>query len=119
MITSYRDLIAWQKAMDLTVAVYRLSAELPDSERFGLVAQVRRAAVGVAANLAEGHERKSRGDYRRFVGVARGSLAEVETHLTLMRRLGYVKDNPLAPVESLAHEVGKILSGLLRRLARP
>lgn len=117
MIRSYRDLIVWQKSMDLTVAVYRLSRQLPAAERFGLMSQVQRAAASVPANIAEGHERRSRGDFRRFVSVARGSLAEVETHLELIDRLDYVAKEVTKPLELLASEVGRMLSVLLRRLS--
>jgi four helix bundle protein len=118
MIRSYRDLVVWQKSMDLAVEIYQLCRNLPVEERFGLVAQVRRAAVAVAANLAEGHERRSRADFRRFVSIARGSLAEVETHLELSHRLGYTAKGTAERLESLAGEVGRMLSGLYVRLAR-
>lgn len=116
-IRSYRDLVVWQKAMDLTVGVYRLSRKLPSGERFGLVAQIQRATIAIPANLAEGHERRTRADYRRFVSMARGSLAEVETHLELIRRMDYAENGLIAPMESLAGEVGRMLSRLLQRLA--
>jgi four helix bundle protein len=103
--------------MDLTVGIYRLSRKLPSAERFGLGAQIQRAAVAIAANLAEGHERRTRADYRRFVSMARGSLAELETHLELIQRMEYVDRQVAAPIESLAAEVGRMLSGLLHRLA--
>jgi four helix bundle protein len=118
MIRSYRDLVVWQKSMDLAVEIYQLSRKLPVEERFGLAAQIRRAVVAVAANLAEGHERRSRADFRRFVSIARGSLAEVETHLELSHRMGYAAKATAERVGSLAGEVGRMLSGLYLRLAR-
>jgi four helix bundle protein len=116
MIKSYRDLVVWQKAMELAVQTYRLCRLLPGTERFGLVSQLQRAAVAIPANLAEGHERRSRGDYRRYVSVALGSLAEVETHLELVHRLEFASSEATQGIELLAAEVGRMLSALLRRL---
>jgi len=116
MIKSHRDLIVWQKSMTLTVEIYRLTRSLPTREQFGLVSQLQRAAVSIPANIAEGHSRGSRGDYRRHISVARGSLAEMETHLELARRLGLVPERASATAESLTTEVGRMLSTLLYRL---
>ena len=119
MIKSYRDLIVWQKSMTLAVEIYQLTRRLPARERFGIASQLQRASVSIPANLAEGHSRGSRGDYRRHVSVARGSLAEVETHLELIRRIGLISGKESSTSESLADEVGRMLSGLLRRLKQP
>jgi four helix bundle protein len=119
MIKSYRDLIVWQKSMTLAVEIYRLGRRLPPRERFGFSSQVQRASVSIPANLAEGHSRGSRGDFRRHVSVARGSLAELETHLELVRRIGLISAKETAAAESLAGEVGRMLSALLRRLKQP
>lgn len=119
MIKSYRDLIVWQKSMALTVEIYRLTRKLPVREQFGLVSQLQRAAVSIPANIAEGHSRGSRGDYRRHVSVARGSLAELETHLELTRLLGLAPEGATASAETLATEVGRMLSALLHRLKQP
>lgn len=119
MIKSYRDLIVWQKSMTLTVAIYRLARRLPAREQFGFSSQLQRASVSIPANLAEGHSRGSRGDFRRHVSVARGSLAELETHLELVRRVGLVSATETAAAESLTEEVGRMLSALLRRLKQP
>jgi len=119
MIKSYRDLIVWQKSMTLAVETYQLTRRLPTREQFGIASQLRRASVSIPANLAEGHARGSRGDFRRHVSVARGSLAEVETHLELTRRIGLITRKETATVESLAAEVGRMLSALLRRLKQP
>ncbi len=116
MIKCYRDLVVWQKAMDLTVQTYRFCRQLPGTERFGLVSQLQRAAAAIPANLAEGHERRSRGDFRRYVSVALGSLAEVETHLELARRLEFASSEATHGLELQAAEVGRMLSALLRRL---
>jgi len=87
MATCYRELVVWQKAMSLAEAAYAVAGLLPDSERFGLSSQIRRAAISVPSNIAEGHERRSRAEYRRFIAIACGSLAELETQLELANRL--------------------------------
>ena len=102
--------------MDLSVEVYRLSASFPRDERFGLTAQVRRAATSVPANVAEGNARGTRKDYAHFVSIARVSLAETETFILLAVRLGYVNDGRVAPALELANEVGRMLNALRSRL---
>ncbi|MDD4891723.1 MAG: four helix bundle protein, partial [Phycisphaerae bacterium] len=89
-IRSYRDLEVWQKGTDLVVEVYRLAKLFPSDEIFGLTSQIRRSSVSVPANTAEGHGRLHRGDYVRHLSIARGSLAETETHLLLALRLEYI-----------------------------
>ena len=103
--------------MDLAVAVYQHSKVFPPDERFGLRLQLRRAAVSVAANIAEGHGRTRKREYARFVLIARGSLKEAETHLYLAQRLGYLRDDDLAALISLATRVNKLITGLHKRLA--
>ncbi len=117
MAASYRDLTVWQKAMDLSVEVYRVSALFPRDERFRLTSQITRAATSVPANIAEGNARGTRKEYAQFVSIARGSLAETETFLLLALRLGYVTEDSTAPVLALATEVGKMLNTLRSRLA--
>ena len=88
-VRSYKDLVAWQKSMDLVTAVYRASQEFPKEEIFGLVSQTRRAAVSVPSNIAEGHARTSKKEFQYFLSNARGSLAELETQLTIAHQLAY------------------------------
>jgi four helix bundle protein len=116
VIRSYRDLIVWQKSMDLTVDVYHLTRAFPSDERFGLTAQIRRRAGSIPANVAEGHSRHSRGDYRRSTALACGSLAELETHLEIGLRMEYVDRSATAAVLDLTDQVGKVLSTLHRKL---
>ena len=111
-IKSYKDLVVWQKAMDMTSLVNRVTADLPADERFGLVSQARRAAVSVPANLAEGHRRSSTKDYLRFVSIAAGSLAELETLVELAARLYSIQSISLEELVSNADEVGRMLRGL-------
>ena len=112
---SYRDLIAWQKSMDLVEEVYLGSRHFPDDERFGLTSQIRRAAVSIPSNIAEGHSR-STADFLRFLSIARGSLSEVETQWQTTQRLGYVEKS--TPLLQRTEELGRILNGLIRSLKR-
>ena len=113
---SYRDLIVWQKAMDLSVEFYALTASFPSGERYGLVSQIRRAAASIAANIAEGHERTHRGEYLHFLSIARGSLGELETHLLLTVRLGFKSEAEVAALLNRCDELGRMLRHLVRRL---
>jgi len=117
-IRTYRDLAAWQRAMDLAECTYRVTEALPPDERFGLVSQMRRAAASVSANIAEGHGRGHRVEFRRYLQIARGSLCEVQTYAELTRRLGWIKGPDLTKLRDLCHEVDAILAGLLRSLGR-
>ena len=117
-IRTYRDLAAWQKAMTLAQGTYRATETFPESERFGLVSQMRRSATSVAANVAEGFGRGRKAEFRRFLEVARGSLFELQTHAELARRLGWLKGTALTEVRDLSHEVDAILSGLIRSVKR-
>ena len=113
-IRSFRDLIAWQKAIDLCQRVYEVSQCFPADERFGLVAQIRRAAVSVPSNIAEGYGRGQKLDYVRFLRVARGSLFEVETQLLLAVRLGFANGDSVGLVSGLVREVDRIRCALIR-----
>lgn len=114
----YKDLIAWQKAMDLVEVVYRASGRFPADERFGLTSQVRRAVVSIPSNIAEGYARAGRNDYPRFLDIARGSANEVETQILLAARLGFTKDRPVEHLLGLIDEVQRILKGLVKGLKR-
>lgn len=115
-IKSYRDLLVWQKAMDLVADCYRYVDALPKNETYGLISQVRRAAVSVPANIAEGHGRDHLGDYLRHLSMANGSLMELETHLLLVGRLGYRAAEDAEPLLAQCAEVGKMLNGLTKSL---
>jgi four helix bundle protein len=115
-IVSYRDLDGWRKAMDLAVKCYQLTERFPRHEQFGLTAQIRRSAVSIASNIAEGHNRRSRQAYASFVSIALGSQAELETQLELGVRLGYVERTKIQDTFTLAGDVGRILHGLCRAL---
>jgi four helix bundle protein len=115
-LSSYRDLEVWQKAMQLIVESYRCTSSFPADERFGPTAQIRRAAVSVAANIAEGHERRHLGDYLRQISYARGSVAEVETELIAAEHLGYARGRDLAALYLLCDEISRMLTGVRRSL---
>ncbi len=114
---SYRDLIAWQKSIDLVVDVYRTTQPFPKDELYGLVSQLRRAAVSVPSNIAEGQARKSPAEFRHFLHNSSGSLMEVETQLTISRLLGYITADAEAALLSKTNEIGRIINGLLSSLA--
>jgi four helix bundle protein len=109
---SYRDLIAWQKAMDFVMDVYRTSKSFPRDEVYGLANQLRRAAVGIPTNIAEGQARYSANEFHYFLGLARGSLVEVETQLMIAQNLAYFSPEHGKQLFAKADELGKILNGL-------
>ena len=114
MKKDFRELIVWQKAMEMVTDIYRATQAFPADERFGLTSQLRRAAVSVPSNIAEGQGRLTRGEFRQFLGNAKGSLAEVETQLMIARNLSYLADPQ--PLLEQAAEVARLLNGLLRSL---
>jgi four helix bundle protein len=115
-IESYKDLLVWQRSIQMTVAIYRLTQSFPTEERYGLVSQLRRAAVSVASNIAEGYGRLSTGEYKQFLGMARGSNSEVQTQLVIASELGYGDAQLLKQVDGLSQEVAKMLVSLLQKL---
>jgi four helix bundle protein len=109
---SHRELIVWQRALELIEEVYRISGQLPPKETYGIMTQVRRAAVSVAANIAEGHARRSPKEYARFLSIAIGSLREVQTYAEICERLKYLSPDQLATAVDLAEQVAKMLTRL-------
>lgn len=107
---SYKDLIVWQKSVELSVLVYKLTAAFPASELYGLTSQVRRAAVSIPANIAEGRMRGSKAEFQRFLSIAYGSGAELETHLEIAKRLSFGKNMDFRAVDALLLEVMKMLN---------
>ena len=105
-VRSYRDLVAWQKAMELVTKIYQVSHKFPREEVFGLTSQLRRAAVSVPSNIAEGQGRSSRKEFLYFSGNAKGSLSEVETQILIARNLGYIGDEGLNALLHIPAEVG-------------
>jgi four helix bundle protein len=113
---SFKDVIAWQRSIQMSVAIYKLTAIFPKEETYGLSSQLRRAGVSVASNIAEGYARNSTGEYKQFLGVARGSNSEVQTQLIIARELGYGSPVLLDKAEGLSNETGKLIAGILRSL---
>mgnify|MGYP003949185719 CR=1 FL=1 len=108
----HRDLIAWQKAMHLVRDIYRSTEQFPTHELYGLSGQLRRAAVSVPSNLAEGASRNSRKEFHHFIGTARGSLAEVETQIEIAKDLGYMREPSASNLLTRVAELGRMLTGL-------
>ena len=102
--------------MDLAVAVYRLTEDLPETERYGMTSQLTRAAISVPANIAEGYARSTRRDYANFCAIAKGSLKEIETYILLSARLGFVNAEAVSPLLDLITEISKMLTALRTRL---
>ena len=116
-IASYRSLDVWQLAMDIVIEIYRLTRAFPAEEKFGLTAQLRRAAVSIPSNIAEGHSRLGAAEFRRFVSIARGSVAEVETQIAVAVALGFIGADEIKSLSSQLDRLSKMLFGLYRRLA--
>jgi four helix bundle protein len=116
VIRDYKDLQVWQKGMELAKDVYRLTRDFPSDEKFGLVSQMRRAAVSVPSNLAEGQARNTTGEFVQFISHAEGSLAELDTQLRLAVVLGFCRPSDAKAVGSQVIEMQKMLKGLRRKL---
>jgi four helix bundle protein len=114
--TSFRALTVWQRAVELSLAIYKMTQGFPDTERFGLTNQLRRASVSVASNIAEGYGRSSKGEYLVLLGHARGSLYEIETQLELAAGLGFAPASAMKSISGLASEVGRMLIVMIDRV---
>ena len=115
-IRSYRDLDVWQRGIDVVVACYKLTKRFPKDELYGLVSQIRRSAVSIPANIAEGSGRDHTGDYVRHLSFAMGSLAELETHIVIARRLQYLSGAKSQVLLRSTDELGRMLRGLTKKL---
>lgn len=112
------DLIVWQRAVELSTEIYRLTASFPKSEQFGLINQMRRASVSIASNIAEGYGRSTRGEYLQFLGHARGSKCELQTQLVIARSLGFGKAVSYERTEQLCADVSRLLIAMMGKLKR-
>jgi len=115
---SFKDLIVWQRAIQLSLAIYKLAGTFPDSERFGLTNQLRRASVSVASNIAEGYGRSTKGEYVLFLGHARGSNCEVQTQLVIADGLGFGKAPARQEAQELSEEVSRMLVAIMSKLQK-
>ena len=115
-IQGYRDLIIWQRAMEVVVEVYKYVGKLPKMEVYGLSDQMRRAAVSIPSNIAEGHDRYSTKEYIQYLSIARCSKAELETQLLLCVQLGYLNDEDIRPAMQKLEEIGRMIIAISRKL---
>lgn len=115
-LKDYKDLIVWKRAMELAVAAYDVAKKLPREENYALAEQIRRSAVSIPSNIAEGYGRGSSKDYVRFLSIARGSRYELETQLLLCVDLGYVTENDISKAIRLGYEVSKILNAIIAKI---
>ena len=112
---SFRDLVVWQRSIQLAAVIYRLSSVFPKEEMYGLASQIRRSAVSVPSNIAEGQGRLSTGEFRQFLGIARGSNFELQTQLEIARTLSFGEPRLIDEAEGLSHEVGKMIHAILEK----
>jgi four helix bundle protein len=117
-VRHYQELIVWQKAMDLVEEVYKVCRSFPREEIYGLTSQLRRAAVSIPSNVAEGQGRRTTADFLRHLSIAYGSLLEVETQILIATRLNYLAQGNCSKVLKMAGEVGRLLNGLMSSLAQ-
>ena len=115
---SYKDLLVWQKGITLTKLLYELTGRFPTEEKFGLVSQIRRAAVSVPSNIAEGQARHTTGEFIQFISHAEGSVAELDTQLIIAVELGFARADAAAPAFQVIDELRRMLNGLRRKLSR-
>jgi four helix bundle protein len=118
MARNYQGLVVWQRAMDLVAEVYVASRSFPREEVYGLTSQLRRAAVSIPSNIAEGEGRGSKKEFVHFLRIAHGSLREVETQLIIAERLAYLEANVLSKLIAIAEETGRLINGLMNSLRR-
>ena len=116
MIYSYRDLIVWQKSIEMVIGVYKITDSFPKEELYGLTSQMRRAAISIPSNIAEGSRRGSRKDYRHFLLIAYGSGSELETQLEIAKRLDFVSEEEITSAGNLLDEIMRMLNRLIAQL---
>ncbi len=117
-VATYKDLIVWQKSIDLVVEIYNITEQFPRSEQYGLISQLRRAAVSISSNIAEGRRRASKAEFKRFLQIAFGSGAEVETQLEIAKRLPITNELNYLKIEGLLEEVMKMLNKIICGFAK-
>lgn len=114
--TDYKDLVVWQKAIDFATWIYSLTSRFPKEELYGIVPQMRRAAVSIPSNIAEGQSRQHKTEFIQFLSIAKGSLAELETQLLIASKLGYINDKDLKEGSDRVDDISKLLYALMRKL---
>ena len=116
MAQDYRDLIVWQKSIELTICIYKMTQSFPKHELYGLTSQIRRASVSIASNIAEGRGRLNLPEFRQFLGMAQGSTYELQTQLLVAKSLDMASPDALSEAESLSNEVSKMLGSFIQKL---
>lgn len=115
-INSYKDLLVWQKGMELVKLVYSITQSFPNEEKFGLTSQIRRSAISIPSNIAEGYGRDFTRNYSQFLKISRGSLTELETQIIIAFEIGYLTDKDFNSVISLIEEENKMLNSLIKKM---
>jgi len=115
---SYRDLVVWRKSMQLVSDIYRITKTFPKEEIYGLTSQIRRAAVSIPSNIAEGQGRRTPSEFHQFLGHARGSIMELETQILIAQNLKYCAEDATTPLLNQAAEIGRVLNGLMNSISR-
>lgn len=113
---SYRDLVVWQKSMQISVLIYELIIKLPENEKYSLIPQIKRSTISIPSNISEGYGRNYKKDFSRFLQIARGSLYENQTQLELSLNLGFIEENDLKEIKELSLEIEKMLNSLIKKL---
>ena len=116
MLKNYKELIVWQKAYQLVLETYKITAKFPKSENYGLASQMRRSSVSIVSNIAEGYQRQHTGEYIQFLSIAFGSCAELETQLMITKDLSYTTNEDFIKLSNLVNEVNKMLNSMIRKL---
>jgi len=115
-MSTFRDLKIWQKAMSLVTEVYRITTHFPDSEKYGLVSQIRRSAVSIPSNIAEGYGRNSNGEFQRYLNISMGSLFELQTQIEIAQNLDYFENDSGAKMYDMSREIERMMSSFMRSL---
>jgi len=115
-ISSYKDLISWQKGIELTTIIYKILNQFPKDERFGLISQISRSCTSIPANIAEGWGRDSNQNFINYLKIAKGSLYELETHLIVSKNINYISDETLKDLQIKIEEISKIINGLIKSI---
>ena len=118
MSKSHKDLLVWQKSIELAIKIHKLTENFPRSELFGITSQMRRAAISIPANIAEGSARGYRKEYLHFVSIAFGSVTELETHALIAEKLNFIKGEQLQDVQKLIEEIAKMVNALSKALSK-
>lgn len=112
----FKELEVWKKSVELAVKIYQLTKGFPDHEKFGLISQMNRSAVSISSNIAEGAGRNSNGEFKQFLGIASGSLFELDTQLIIAKEIGYLSSDDLSPLSKEVEEITKMIAGLKKSL---